>query len=115
MEKIIITSRIPALMKERNIAPIDLVRAGLSVSQAYRIFVGGTNIRLYTAALMAEYFQLPLTELFRFDTESVLARRQVQDGLCPNCGRDYAANETIVDGELRCSCARHRQEHTGEV
>lgn len=28
------------------------------------------------------------------------------DGLCPNCGRDYFENETIVDGELRCSCAR---------
>jgi len=28
------------------------------------------------------------------------------DGLCPNCGKDYFVEETIVDGELRCSCAR---------
>lgn len=35
------------------------------------------------------------------------AQQSVQaDGLCPNCGRDYFENETIVDGELRCSCAR---------
>jgi hypothetical protein len=27
-------------------------------------------------------------------------------GLCPNCGKDYFVEETIVDGELRCSCAR---------
>ena len=25
-------------------------------------------------------------------------------GACPNCQRDYFENETIVDGELRCSC-----------
>jgi len=24
--------------------------------------------------------------------------------VCPHCGRDYLINETIVDGELRCSC-----------
>jgi len=28
------------------------------------------------------------------------------DGLCPNCGKDYFVEETIVDGELRCPCAR---------
>ncbi len=28
------------------------------------------------------------------------------DELCPNCGRNYFVEQTIVDGELRCSCAR---------
>ncbi len=27
-------------------------------------------------------------------------------GLCPDCGKDYFVAETIIDGELRCSCAR---------
>ena len=39
------------------------------------------------------------------NSEAVEQPRAV-DGLCPNCGRDYFENETIVDGELRCSCAR---------
>ena len=26
--------------------------------------------------------------------------------ICPNCGKDYFVEETIVDGELSCSCAR---------
>ena len=32
--------------------------------------------------------------------------KRVADGLCPNCGKDYFVEETIVEGELRCSCAR---------
>lgn len=36
------------------------------------------------------------------------AQHSVQaDGLCPNCGRDYFENETILpNGELGCNCAR---------
>lgn len=40
--------------------------------------------------------------------DEVLRRltKSTADGLCQNCGRDYFENETIVDGELRCACAR---------
>jgi len=45
----------------------------------------------------------------RAGTASIPSKRaehRVQsDGLCPNCGRDYFVEETIVNGELRCSCA----------
>jgi len=37
----------------------------------------------------------------------IAAQQSVQsDGLCQNCGKDYFVEETIVDGELRCPCAR---------
>ena len=45
----------------------------------------------------------------KFDAlrEDYPAQQYVQaDGLCPNCGKDFFVEETIVDGELRCSCAR---------
>ena len=30
----------------------------------------------------------------------------VSEETCPNCGKNYFVEETIVDGELACSCAR---------
>lgn len=38
--------------------------------------------------------------------ELVAQTERALSTLCPNCGRDYFENETIVDGELRCACAR---------
>ena len=36
--------------------------------------------------------------------EKSVQQSDLADGLCLNCGKDYFVEETIVDGELKCSC-----------
>lgn len=47
-----------------------------------------------------------LAKLVAWINKHAVEQSRALDGLCPNCGKDYFVEETIVDGELRCSCAR---------
>lgn len=52
----------------------------------------------------ADYFNCAVNDVPELGDAIVKAIYKL-DGLCPDCGRDYFENETIVNGELRCSCA----------
>lgn len=50
----ILISKIPNLMEERKVNPMDLVRKGLAMNTAYRAARGGTDFTLGTLAAICD-------------------------------------------------------------